>query len=448
MARALLASGLSMDSPVIHTGGSNPFARDVMNLAPIGKMFQTYYGNKRLDESNAAVQQIAQMVEQNRQSDVQNMMGKLQPSTSQDTVTDQAPGEDTQTFNRTTTKPPEGIVAAIAAGLQSSNPSVQSQAEGMQKGYMEALIKGMQTPEATAALVRGGVDPRTIKTTTDPMYGLPVMGNRPDQLGMQTKYEKVGPAETVLPTVAGGVNATPPAGGSPAAPVYTNEGGPKVAMDVTGDLRKDLVEGKAHVQGFLTEAPKLQGLISLLDKGTVATGVGKTGEWLTEARRFAQQAFGVSSETAQKITDTKTLVSMLLPIAAEGVHSFTPRGSQMELTQYGKAYGSSTNVDPAAVRNMLAQVYAEGMNRFVQHNQNVGLARDNSLMGPKVAQMYQVPVKPGMLEDTNQLLEGQQYPFTAPLGQRNSGPRGAGTTPTESDSRWEMVNDANHSYPQ
>lgn len=53
MAQQLLSQGMSEGPPVIHTSPGNPFARDVPNLAPIGKVFQSYFGGKQSERAFA-----------------------------------------------------------------------------------------------------------------------------------------------------------------------------------------------------------------------------------------------------------------------------------------------------------------------------------------------------------------------------------------------------------
>lgn len=90
LAELLLANSLKDDPSIIHTGGGNPFARDVANTAgPISGIAQALAGRQGIDRAQAGQAQIAGEVQRRQQAALPGVLSSMTGSPEEPVAADQ-----------------------------------------------------------------------------------------------------------------------------------------------------------------------------------------------------------------------------------------------------------------------------------------------------------------------------------------------------------------------
>lgn len=395
MAQALLSGSMQQQPGIVHTGGSNPFARDVVNLSPLGQLGQAFFGKKMLGQSQDAQQALAQFANQREQEERGRVMSKLAgtPESSAfgpedlSTMMSGAP----PALSGSTPSTPPSVDAAIGEGGVYS-PAVKAIQDALLKAKLEAQIKGTMGGSDVGSLARG-VDPTSIAPAMGKgMFGQPVLSD-PSQLrmkpevvstpaGTQTNIVRPGPQGDAVTPVVGhptpdiimpgeysktGVKNTGqvPMTMGPDGKLSVNADDPRVKSFNTQneEMGKALAEGQKDAQSFGQAAPKLIQLMKLSQQAAL----GMAGPTEMKVRQFGV-ALGFSNDESGKIPATQMLAAMSTLPAITLVHLLTSRGTQQELQQAKDAVGASANLDPRAVQQNFANQIADGMSLVDKHN--------------------------------------------------------------------------------
>lgn len=433
IAQALIADGLKDQPATVHTGGGNPFARDVVNLAPLGNIAESYFGNKRLSEIQGKQGEVAGKFNEQYQTDVGRVMEALLPHMAENPM-----GPPDAAGSTGDMAVPGDIGGALRAGFSSTHPAVQAISASLMKGLVDAQAKMLLTPEAVAGQSRNLTPQSITQSTTRGLLGLPVQTNT-GALEMKPVVGQEAPASrTVVTNINGGgmqqntgePNIVPP---RPIVPPDTpgNPTGLPVTADAAGDVKvvpgaaeapqvkaqteiakgwiEKLQQGQHAVQSFAKTAPALTQMINLAQNAQ--TGI--TANWVTDARRVAK-SLGVNEDDAGKIVDTQTLIKYAMPQATEAGKEFNSRVTQMEFTNFMKTFGADPTTDLRTMVNIFKKSLVNGLNEAEVHNHNVETAGGLPQFGAKQAESYLVNLpKP---EDLLNAIKGSVDFSRSPLG--------------------------------
>jgi hypothetical protein len=368
IAQAMLAQSMGMEAPVIQGPAGNPFARSVVNLAPLGKMAQSVMGYNK--EAQAADDQamIAAMGEQIRHADQASAFAPTQVSAPMG-----PPTPDTGEMQPGLYQPKSGMQIAQAL-LNSSHPANQQLGQEFlanQFGISKAMLA---TPEVMASLIgRGNIRPESIPgaLTTDPLSGGQVVG-KPENLRVMPSPEKKGPTEQTYTfnKQTNQFEATGGGGGAPEVRTPEEMKGKEALTSYFVDPEKGVLpQGYEAVRDFQKLAPTIGTMLKL----TETAGMGYKADWITEARQLAKR-LGISDDNVGQIRDLQTLIKYAIVPATEGAKGLTSRPSQFEFIQFLKAAAADPNVDPATARNVFRSFLVNGLNEANTHEQNLARA--------------------------------------------------------------------------
>lgn len=143
IANALIAQSLERTSPIIHTGGGNPFARDIPNFGdPISKVVQAMIGKQKQDEANAGMNEL-NLETQRRTGAEMDAITRRQFGIESSGM---APMEGQPGYLQGTPDP----VGAARLGQQATTPRAQALGAEIRKGFLspEEAYKGLQNFES------------------------------------------------------------------------------------------------------------------------------------------------------------------------------------------------------------------------------------------------------------------------------------------------------------
>jgi len=313
----------------------------------------------------------------------------------------------------------------MSLAAQSQDPRIQAIAAQLMKNAQEAQVKMLLTPEAVAGQSRN-LTPQSITQSAQPgIFGLPMQGDlgalrmKPQETPLQAGGALISTDPNAL--VAGGAGASQtlvphpqpqlimPGEPIPGQPGKTNQTGGPIAIEPTGaihavetpatksmetttaGLNEELSAGKQKAVQFQNIAPRIVQMIELTQKG-LDQGFG--GTWITDARRLAVQ-LGVSQDDKEKISNIQTLMKFALPAAVKQTHSLSSRPSQLEFIGISKAAAADQATDPRAALNVYRAYLIDGMNDIQQHEANIDRASSLETIGPKLSELYRVPMSFG-----------------------------------------------------
>jgi hypothetical protein len=448
IAEALLAQGMGNVPSTTAGPSGNPYARDTVNIGGIlNKYIDTQAGREGLSRIGPQQAAIAAASEAMRKQDMagvmQDIMGGPTPGPYEGGSIDKKPD----------------IVAAIRRALLSSHPAVQAQGDELQKALIAAQMKGLATPEIASAASRnitaeslaGSLTPQTggypLGNTFDlnkwVMKGIPVEGpagargvqypaagvpvtpagvlqppKQPIALagspgvspstaaiidGATAPGGAAPPSATVAPTPATPPPASSavPANPSTADATWEATGVPKVldtpANKMVTDVAKgkidELEKGKAASQAFVENQPKLTAMLSLIPNADLRWG----GEQITQIRQALISA-GFSTDEANKVKDTQTLMKLALPQAAEAARAFNSRATQLEFQKFSDAAAANQNISPGAAKNIIMQAILDGVNANKQHEINISQYGELPVIGKEQAGVHRVTNFPSIDE--------------------------------------------------
>jgi len=159
IAQAMITQSMQSSSPIIRTGGGNPFARDIPNFGdPIAKMAQAYFGNQQQNDVTKQQGALAELMQSRKEAALPGIlsaqMGRAPPP-----------------FDPAQEGPPDPGVApdiarAIMLAERSRDPSLQAHAANLRKELPGPLdvLKNVQHIDPTSA--RGFIqtgDPGVLK---------------------------------------------------------------------------------------------------------------------------------------------------------------------------------------------------------------------------------------------------------------------------------------------
>lgn len=427
LAQALTEQGLTPGDPTIHTGGSNPFARDVVNFgSPLGKLAQAYFGSKGLDEAHDAQQGLAQDYNKRNHEEVAALIDSMQMRDIPAVPSDEGPNPPTQGSNIDA-----GLVRAISSGM----PGPVKIAEDILSKRTKAMESQVVSGDSIASMLsRGQIEPKSIteamrqgpmgqvldasKVRVNPLQhvlpgGVVVAGGRNDALApglMRLGQERPEPQPITQAGAAGGLAGAPTTVSEAGVPEvlkgFNETPMAKVQGDVGKDTTEELKKGYEAAQNFQRSAPAMVQMIELTRNADLG---GAGAPLLTKARQLAVQ-LGVSHDDAGKIVDTQSLLKMTLPRVIESVHSVSARPSQLEFTGIQNQLAGNQEVDPRAAENVFKSYLTEGLNRLENHNQNIERAGKMGFVTPELASTYQAP------SDADHILhnsfQGRKVPFS------------------------------------
>jgi hypothetical protein len=385
IALAMIQQGLEPGSPVIHTGGNNPFARDVVNLAPLGKIGETILAKHNLGTINQQQQDLANQVIARRQEGLKQAFGPEMPNGSPTVMGTQQPG----------------ILQSAKLLLASPDPNLQQLGGNMMAMVAKGEESRQATPQAVADFVgRGRIDPASLHLSTT-LFGFPSFSQQdynnmkrlPDLVtqtpGQQTSTVPLGganagtpPQVVVAPHAALPATLTPPGGAMPGGgtnpqPVtmqtsaLSGETSPVAGPATTAvALKLDNAQKEANlnfnqVQGFQENLPRYLQMAQIVNAARQKGNFGAFGNEVNFLRKLSVQ-LGVSQDTANKVTDFETFNKYAVPEAAsnarEGVGS---RVAVVEFQSFLNSLGAGGSTDPRAMMNIIQQKLLEGINNNV-----------------------------------------------------------------------------------
>ncbi len=450
LAKALIASGMSPESPIIHTGGSNPFARDVVNLAPLGKMAQAYFCGKMRNEANSSTQEIANAMLQRQMSEGQ-VIG--------DALTSGGPNAAVDAYRRT---------------LTATSPRAQATGDAIIKAIVESSLKQTPTggdilgsganlkPDSVAASIRTGpmglgiqVDPSQLQlkdvinelrpgnelTRTNVNDNIPSsQGVRVPgsviQGGFRTGPPAVPRGETVAVarnTPAPGPILMPNTPGNPTSGVMTRStitGQPSVLAEAP-ETEVATSEAKGHQKylqetadmlrehaGDISKIPQIVALASRAQLGITAP--------IRDAIRRLALDMGVTEDQLARIPATQSLSALMLPFTTEKSRALNPRAAQQVIQMMSEATASNKDVDPRHVVDIAGNLLTDYLNNVKTFNERTIPAYSKGALGSG-ADKYKVdfdPAKMGLPADSPIRLE--QTPGGYWINKGLSEPRGVG----------------------
>ena len=167
MANALMAQSMKDESPVVHTGGSNPFARDVPNWGDaISKVVKAYGSGKMSSDAATRQGEIADQYQKTLSNDTSNVVDRIFPQEQPGIGPPSPDGTAAPNF----TMAPD-IPGAMKAGMGSQIPEVRNMTEALMKKQVEGLptatdflsnVKDVD-PESMARYKAAGYDPAVLK---------------------------------------------------------------------------------------------------------------------------------------------------------------------------------------------------------------------------------------------------------------------------------------------
>jgi hypothetical protein len=168
MAQAMMQQGMESGSPVIHTGGSNPFARDVPNWGDaITRAAKIYQGNKNLEDTASKQADVARQSQAAMASDLGAFTDKMMPGPQEGVG---PPSPDGMPAPGIPGVP--DVQGAIKGASASQFPQVQAMAEALLKKQAEGIPTGLDylkegphyDPDAMARYkASGGQDPSLLQ---------------------------------------------------------------------------------------------------------------------------------------------------------------------------------------------------------------------------------------------------------------------------------------------
>lgn len=426
IAEALIAQSMSSDPSVIHTGGNNPFARDVANFgSPLGKIAQSYFGKQNLSESQDAQMQLAAIGQQRAQQEHGDVSSLSMPHSQ---IADAANSNDPKTaaiaaalqsvsgglpVPGATTVPGDALAAANQA-YGSTTPAVQA------RGPMltEAIVKGLQanavTPESSGRLLNNVAVPSFARSlNSNNMLHLPQAD--PNQWEPKPVVSLKGPDQTVEVTT--GASAAAGGGGAAdhvtnpttAAPkpgfkahddanpydlIFDTKGKPEIAKTPYNDmLNKGAIEtadkkveqlssSQAKIQDFNNTAPAAVSVLKLLESARTGT---KASEFANEAQKVLM-SLGFSKDETGKVNSAETLIKFLTTQGTAATHAVSSRPSQLEFLNLMASAGASFGTDPRTVVNVVHKYLLDGLNFSKTHEENI--ATNTPVLGKEVANSY------------------------------------------------------------
>lgn len=399
LATELLQQGAITGPPAIHTGGQNPFARDIPNiLSPLMQVINAYAGRSGMDRASEGLGQLNQLAAARRIAAMQNMSRPI-------TLPGEAPpdvyggGPPTPDMQRS----PTGIEMA-QRGLQDPNAMLDPQTQALVSSLMEHQYgiaeKFGMTPANVGEMLstRGGnVTPPALAASLqkDPFTGVSFLNagtlasNGPSQ---QPKYMPSQPGEILNPVPQVGavpapaITNTPPTrpiippgepGNPTDLPLTSNvkgepevlrgiEASPRLATAKAGGIenmqelnvtRKDLIE---HQQ-LMSKIPQIVSLAQRALRGI-------TGELRQDILRLAVD-MGLSEDTVANIPASQTLMALMMPFTTEKSRALNPRAAAqvIEMTQEATAGGHT--VDPRHVVDIAGNLVTEYANNVRNFNE-------------------------------------------------------------------------------
>lgn len=410
IAQALIAQGLTPESPIIHTGGGNPFARDVANWAgPLSKALLTAAGTHRQGQLNDQEQGLAQDYNSRVKSGIEDYL-----TTSSDHMGEAAgppvPGEG----------PPEMAMAgdpvkALANAMGSGLSPVQDLAKALLAAQVNIAGKSMTTPDNIAHLVSAGVDPASVPGATTAGRG-PLGMNIPmldyKKLFMQSKFveprggvvAEANPGATQPP--AGPSRINPPQVMTPVGPVVSADDpnnpipGLPTQKGVTGAV--EVPKGAEHAPSILAAreqikasqeeigerlpaliaakkaAPQLVQIAEIVHRANM----GQLGEAKNLMKAYAT-ALGLTNDEIGSVNSTQTIQALLMPRAAQAAKEVnSTRATQFEFMKGLESVGAGKNIDPRHTIDMVGKALADAMSdSAVFHNEVLPRAKAAGVPG-------------------------------------------------------------------
>ena len=166
MANALMAQSMKDESPVVHTGGSNPFARDVPNWGDaISKVVKAYGSGKMSSDAATRQGEIADKYQKTLSNDTSNVVDRIFPQEQPGIGPPSPDGTAAPNF----TMAPD-IPGAMKAGMGSQIPEVRNMTEALMKQVEDfrqrrtsSRTSRMLTPSRWRDYKAAGYDPAVLK---------------------------------------------------------------------------------------------------------------------------------------------------------------------------------------------------------------------------------------------------------------------------------------------
>lgn len=409
IAQAMIQQGMTSPEAVVHTGGNNPYARDIPNFAGItGQLANAMMGPKMLENVSGKQQGLAQEMNRRYQEDIAGVMGNFQPHAQEEPGPPSPGGEPAYSM-----QPGGGLLGAITSAAKSSDPRIQAMAQALLKNATDLEAKQAWTPGDQTAYMRAGGNPSNI----------PAMLKRGQFTGQQilaapeaaqrVYVEKTSPLETVSTATVGadgtkGVPSTvttpaaaprppvPPGAAGAASTIaptaYNEKGDPKIletpeskaSEEATKAAQKEIDEKLPAVQAFQLHAPRLVQVADIIK----LVNVGALGPAKQLMTRFAAD-FGWDPDTIGKINKTQTAQAMLVPTAAHMAKEINAsKATQQEFNKMLDTIGAGKDVDPRHMEDMIGNAIADGLSNTAQFNRDVLGRASKTAMGPEGAQKY------------------------------------------------------------
>lgn len=413
IAEALIAQGLTQESPIIHTGGGNPFARDVANWSgPLGKALQTMAGVRRQRELNE--QQLGLANEFNDRTK-QGIFDFLRTSSGSSEEMAGPPMEGHEMPPRVT---PGDPIAAFANAMGSGLGPVQDIAKALLGANVAIAGKQPSLAEIKSGLIGHGAAPSSVDKAVryaPGMFGLPIPNVSGSDLVLQTKPVDAKPGNTVY-----GMNPDPGVGGTQpivtapipqAGPLMppTGPGEPPMQADKEGifkvpsgwsdspaaksatDEAKDwgdkLTAGRNRAQSFAKSIPAIKDLINLTEN----VDAGAFAKQINDVRK-ALIRLGVTEDTAGKVVDLETMVKYAMPEAVAEGRGMSARITQMEFFKFLENYGVDPTADRRSLQNIFKKSLVNGLNDVKSFGDDIEAAKGSAF--GKRSENYRVKLPP------------------------------------------------------
>jgi hypothetical protein len=157
IAQALIAKSMEDSSPIIHTGGGNPFARDIPNFQdPVARVTQAMMGARQRDEANRGQAALNEELQRRSTGEQQSILGarfgQLEPPNTavddEGNVNPPVQGKGSilralQLATNATTPAGKGMMAEMLKGLLSNEEAYK----GMQNFDPATVQKALQTQD-------------------------------------------------------------------------------------------------------------------------------------------------------------------------------------------------------------------------------------------------------------------------------------------------------------
>ena len=408
LAYAMLQQYMSPTAPTIHTGGGNPFARDVVNLAPVGNVIASALTGKRVSGLNQQQQELANQYMQRRLDELNTAFSPQMPSGAPSVMGTQQPP-----------------MLDIATRLIRSQVPQNAQ---LGATILSQIAKGEEarqfTPATGASYVRAGVDPSSLHFTQG-VFGFPqqtqadvnamrVLPKPTDVPATNTLYafQPQNPSATapIAQPTAPPATVTPPGGALPGGSPNPNPvamqteprtgehvpiPGPVLAGSEKGAELSATGANEGADMSWLRSSTFAQEIPTDIMMAKIAQGAvkyggnfGGHGEIINDIRKLFAQV-GLNPDKANNITNYELFRKMAVPAVTSHMRQdLGARISNIEFTTQLEALGAGGNTDPRALLDLTTQRLMNGANMINAHNTMFlpRLVRTN----PELAKQYEL----------------------------------------------------------